>query len=315
MNDRSRLGCAFLFAAALFAGARADAIVVTPTQDTTALIDALVGSAGTGIHVTGVSLAGHRDELDLGAPVLPIQTLTSSGTFTNASGTYGVGPGVVLSTGAVEGLSLGGTTPIAGYGDGSNQFEANSWAYGATFPITDPDQPGVPSTAAQDLLLDPLTGTDPATASPYPHFDVTELVIQFDMEPGFDTVAFNVVFGSEEFPEFVGSPYIDAFGMFLNGTNIAFVGGQPVNIDHPDMAALTGTELDGVLAPGGNPLLTFGGTANASGNTLRFIVTDTSDGIYDTTVYFSALRGVAVPEPDVALLLLAAALSCWAARR
>lgn len=42
--------------------------------------------------------------------------------------------------------------------------------------------------------------------------------------------------------------YFDGFGMFLNDTNVAFVNGQPVNIQHPSMAAVAGTELAGVLA-------------------------------------------------------------------
>jgi hypothetical protein len=310
----------FLSAAWLAAGSAAHAITVTATQDTNALIGALLGGGGTGIHVTGVTLAGHQDSVNFGVPELPLlATLTSSGTYTNASGTYGIGPGVVLGTGGVEGGSIMGIQFIGGYGDGPNTADSNGWAFGSTFPITDDDQPGIPTTAAQDILLDPLTGIDPNTNQPYPHFDATELLIAFDMEPGFDSVSFNVVFGSEEFPEFVGSPFIDAFGLFLNGANIAFVGGKPVNIDHPDMDEVAGTELDGILAPGGNPVLTFSGAANPTGNTLRFIVTDTSDGVLDTTVYFSALRGNTepVPEPTLGLLLAAGATlgSFVAARR
>lgn len=306
----------FLLAAGLGVGPAAHAIVVTGTQDTASLINALLAGGNTGIQVTGVTLSGHQDSIDLGVPEVPASfTLTSSGTYSNASGTYGIGAGVVLTTGGVEGFSLDGQQLLAGYGDGPNSVDSNGWPFGATFPVTDPDQPGAPTTAAQDILLDPLTGIDPDTSQPYDHFDATELLIEFDMANGFDTVSFEVVFGSEEFPEFVGSPYIDAFGLFLNGTNIAFVGGQPVNIDHPDMAAVAGTELDGILAPGGNPVLTFSGVANPTGNTLRFIVTDTSDGIYDTTVYFSALQGLPVPEPATSALLTACAIGLLAAER
>ncbi len=294
-----------LFLAAVFLGAGpAQAITATGTQNTTTLINALLGGGGTGIQVTGVTLSGHQDTLDFGTPEAPlVVTLTSSGTYTNASGTYGIGAGVVLSTGGVEAAA-----PLSypGYSDGANTLTNASFAYGFS---------GVPTTPAQDILLDPLTGIDPATMQPYDHFDATELLIEFDMAQGFDTVAFDVAFGSEEFEEFVGSPYIDAFGMFLNGANVAFVGGQPVNIDHPDMATTAGTELDGVLAPGGNPRLTFSGAVNPTGNTLRFIVTDTSDPIFDTTVYFSALRGEVVPEPATGALLMAGAAGLFAAQR
>lgn len=47
-----------------------------------------------------------------------------------------------------------------------------------------------------------------------------------------------------------------------------------------------------------------------TGNTLRFIVADTSDSVYDTTVYFSALTGV-VPLPASAWLLGTAVLAIF----
>ena len=105
---------------------------------------------------------------------------------------------------------------------------------------------GVSATPAQEALLDPITGGS------LNHNDVTQIDITFDMLPGFDTVFFNVTFGSEEYDEFVGSSFIDAFGLYVNGTNIAQVNGDPVNIDHPDMLFLGGTELDGILGGDGH---------------------------------------------------------------
>lgn len=295
--------------------APAQALVITATQDTSSLINALIGGGGTGIVVTGVTLNGHQQPVDFGIPDSQPFTMMSSGTYTNASGTYGIGPGVVLSTGGVTPFSFGGIDVFPGYGDGANTTDSNSWAYGGTFPPnTDPNNPdtGVAATAEQEALLDPITDRpDLDPPETYDHYDVTELIIHFDMQPGYDRVSFNVVFGSEEYPEFVASPYIDGFGMFLNGANIASVAGQPVNIRHPSMAAIDGTELDGVLAPGDDPLLTFAGAVGPTGNTLRFIVADTSDGIYDTVVYFSSLGGVPeVPVPPAAWLAATAVAAC-----
>jgi hypothetical protein len=106
--------------------------------------------------------------------------------------------------------------------------------------------------------------------------------------------------------------------MFLNGVNIAKVGGRPVNISHPDVRPIPGTELDGVLAPNGNPLLLFGATGldtNAV-HTLTFILADTSDDRLDTTVYISGLRGQnpVIPEPTT-LWLMASGLATLALRR
>lgn len=302
-----------LASAAVLAPGAARAIVITATQDTGTLVGALLGSGGTGIVVTSVTLNGHRQTVSAELPGVPDFEMTSSGTFTNASGTYGVGAGVVLATGSVTGWShddYGVLMP--GYDDGPNTEDGNGWPFGsAVFPPTAVTA-GVPATPAQETLLDPITSRpDLDPPETYDHFDVTELVIGFDMQPGYDRVSFNVVFGSEEYPEFVDSPYIDGFGMFLNGTNIASVAGHPVNIRHPGMSALPGTELDGVLAPGGNPLLTFAGAVGPTGNTLRFIVADTSDGVLDTVVYFSSLAGVPqIPAPPAGWLAATALATC-----
>jgi len=262
----------------------AQAITVTATQNVTALVNALLGAGGTGIVVTHATLSGHvQDSFEV-----PGTFETSSGTFTNGSGTYGIGSGVLLSTGAVE-----------RYGDGPNTLDDTSGMYITGTGLAT-------ATPAQEALLDPITSVGMET---FDHFDVTELVIEFGMQPGFSNVRFNVVFGSEEYPEYAEIGYFDGFGMFLNGTNVAFVASQPVNITHPDMASLPGTELDGVLAPHGNPLLVFGGPAAPSGNTLRFIIGDRDDPILDSTVYVSGLR--AVPEPGGAGALVAAATVLW----
>jgi PEP-CTERM motif-containing protein len=210
-------------------------------------------------------------------------TAVSSGTYLNAAGTYNVGPGSVLSSGNV-----------ADYNTGPNTRTNNVTFFDAS------------ATAAQEALLDPITG------GTFNHFDVTQLDINFTSSTG--QVFFNVVFGSEEFNEFVGTPFIDAFGIYLNGTNIAFLNGQPININHPAMQFLSGTELDGILVPVGNPVVQFSGTTIPGINTLTFIVADSGDDNYDTTVFISSLGGIAqvpgepLPEPGT-LLLLGAALA------
>ena len=199
----------------------------------------------------------------LNAPAQQPGGASPSGTFTVGNLlTYNLPRGgVVLSSGDVADYATGPNT---------NGFQTTSF--------------GLPETPAQAAILNPITGN-------FRHFDVAELIINFDLQPGFDTLFFELAFGSEEYPEFVNSSFVDGFGLIVNGTNIAQVNGSPVNIDHPQMAPIAGTELDGVLAPNGSPRLLFTQvlTDGQTGNTLDIIVADTSDTALDTTVYVSSL--------------------------
>jgi len=241
------------------------AILITGDTNATSLANTLTAGS-TGLTVISSTLSGQSD---------PTTGAVSSGTFTNAAGTYGIGSGIVISSGNV-----------LDYNTGPNTNSGTSTEYGGS---------GVPVTAAQQTILNAITGQSS-------HYDATQLDIGFTTTTG--EVYFNVVFGSEEWPEFVGQ-YQDGFGLLLDGTNIAFVGGLPVNIDHPDMAAVAGTELDGILCPtpatGGacNPVLTFSATGldTTIQHDLTFIIADANDGALDTTAYIASLGGTAPPPP------------------
>jgi Ca2+-binding RTX toxin-like protein len=240
--------------------------VVTREPSAQNLINTLVGGSA-GIVVTGISLSGPPAA---GAAI-------STGTYTAGGlAPYGIfGEGIVLSTG-----------DVADYGSGPDSSPAQSTSFNFN-----PDP-------SQDVLLDPITGGGSG------HFDVTRLDVDFDLMPGFDTLFFNVVFGSEEFPVFVNSIF-DGFGIYLNGTaatdNIAFVGGLPVNISHPDFAAVPGTELNGVLNTGGSPTQTFQALIGngATGNRITFVIADFADSIFDSTAYIASLGATAPTQPPL----------------
>ncbi len=274
-----------------FLSDRASAISITQDTSAASLVAALL-SAAPGVTVTSSSLSGLTD-----GPA------ASSGTYTNIAGTYGISPGIVLSSGNVSdyntgaNLETGRTTDFGG-------FDAS------------------PASAPQEFLLDQITG------GALDHYDATQLDITFDVDLGVSSVFFNVVFGSDEFSEFVGSSFIDAFGIFLNGVNIAKFSGLPVNIDHPNMAAIAGTELDGILDPtsgAGNPIMLFQGlvTPGSVGNTITFIIADSADSQLDSTVFIQGFGAedpgggtvggglVSLPEPT-SLAILGLGLICMA---
>lgn len=265
MRGSSRLlvGAA-VAACVLLAGQPAQAITITLDTNAMSLANA-VAAPGTGMTIVSATLYGHTI---VGAPG------ASSGTYVNPSGTYllNAAGGIVLSSGNV-----------ADYEDGPNLDTGKTTGY------------SVAATAAQEALLDPITGGF------LDHYDVTQLDIVFDLDADHDTVYFNCVFGSDEFDEYVGSSYIDAFGLYVNGANIAFVGGNPVNIDHPDMQFMAGTELDGILAPGGIAVLAFSQFVGAStvGNLLTFIIADSGDDALDSAVYIEGLGGEPPPPPII----------------
>lgn len=237
----------------LVAATPAHAIVASLNTNANALGNA-VAAGSSGFTINSVTLSGHN---------------ASTGTFSNASNTYGIGSGIMLSTGNV-----------LDYGDGANTADNKTTGY------------DVGATAAQNAILSQIGG---ATS----YFDVTELTINFSTTTG--SVFFKTVFGSEEYPEYVGD-FVDAFGLLVDGQNIAFVGGDPVNIDHPAMKPLAGTELNGILCPGAvnscSPAQTFSlsGLDTSRTHTLTFIIGDRGDSSLDTTVYISALGGTPPAE-------------------
>jgi uncharacterized repeat protein (TIGR01451 family)/uncharacterized delta-60 repeat protein len=247
------------------AGLTGSGIVVVGNTNAYELAAAVIGQGNEGIEIVSASLGSNTRREGSAA---------STGRFfiTGPNG-YGLThPGVVLSSGNVE-----------DYGSGPSLSQSQTTGF------------GVLETPEQATLLVPITGyyTNGTNIVPYYHYDVAQLDVRFRMMPGYNKVSFKVVFGSEEFDVFVGSSFIDGFGIYLDGVNMAYTAGGPVNINHPDMRFWAGTELNGVLAPNSNPVLDFEANV-APGNeihTLTFIVADTTDSILDTTVFVSSLQG------------------------
>lgn len=258
----------------VLAACRTAGAIAIETELDPSLLAAALAPAGSGIAVTAASVSAHAGD----------DGEASIGVYTNRSATYGIGDGIVLSSGDVR-----------AYADGSNDASDVTTVYGPE------------ASAFQKTLGDQITGTN------FRYFDVTQLDITFDVAPGLDEIVFEVAFGSEEWPEIVGANFLDGFGLFVNGVNVATVNGMNLTAGHPDMSPVVGTELDGLVAPGGAPRLEFrvAMQPGSTDNTLTLILFDTRDALIDTTAFVSAYT--AMPEPGTGALvgLSLAALAGW----
>jgi len=137
----------------------------------------------------------------------------------------------------------------------------------------------------------------------YSTYDAVALTITFTVDETVKGMAFNLLFASEEFPEWVGS-FNDAFGAFLDGVNISFDEvNNPVTVNnnffeldndpwHPDAPASSGKEqiemafeFDGLT-----PLLTTETTLTPGTHTLKLVVADALDSVLDSIVFLSDLK-------------------------
>lgn len=264
------------------------ALTITPESDSSVLADALFLNL-PGLAITGTSIS-YADP-------------SQFGTYHNAEGTYGLPlNGIVMSTGDARNYGSNGWG--GGSGDIPVPVAMSGEIPGDDMPGDEEDTSGGwdrPATPEQTALLAPISGQEE-------FFDVAQLDITFIAAPDVTSVTFFATFGSQEWPDFVGSEFIDAFGLYVNGVNVAGAvqtgaaeGTAPlaININHPDMRSpddidLGSTGLSGILAPNNVPVLRFDVPVLAGqSNQFQMIVGDAGDDIYDTTVYLSSF----VPTP------------------
>jgi hypothetical protein len=194
---------------------------------------------------------------------------TARGIFTNGGTTnLGVDHGLALTSGTIQNI------PGPDNNSGASGF----------------------NTTPGDSLLSALVGTVTYDAC----------ILEFDFVPAADTAWCDFVFGSEEYPEWVGSTFNDIFGFFVSGPNPE--GG---NYEFKNIALVPGTDLpvainnvNGFYYPeyyvdntGGLTIQLDGFTtvltakcAVVPGATYHFklAISDTGDGIMDSGVLLEA---------------------------
>ena len=139
-------------------------------------------------------------------------------------------------------------------------------------------------------------------------YDATSLSFSFRVtQPDALSISFDLVFGSDEYPEWVDL-FVDAAVVIVNGVNYALFDqnpSRPLSVISPNLAAgyfqnnlgnLLPVEYDGVsrvlriVAPilGGGAL-----------NTIKIAIADTGDHIYDSGLFISGLRAGTTPGQGI----------------
>ncbi len=191
----------------------------------------------------------------------------------------------------------------------NSSFPFESGIILATGPISNAQGPNT-STSHGGVLN---SGSDPDLQALIPSHSINDAtVLEFDFIPASDTVRFNYIFGSEEFPEYANTNFNDVFGFFLSGpgingpysndaVNIAILpNDMPVTIDNvhnfdyyiasPSSGSTSAGSYNGAVQYDGNTIVL----------TVQYIVTacetyhiklaigDAGDSSYDSGVFIES---------------------------
>ena len=224
------------------------------------------------------------------------ETSEAFGTFSCANSSLGMNEGLIMTSGSVE-AALGPNTSTGTTGMlqiGLDTTDLKSGTLNLTL-----DTSGSQRDPDLEKLVDGM-----------PTYDAC--VIELDVVPYGDTLAYNYLFASEEYDEYVGTPYNDVFAFFISGPgihgakNIAVLPGTdtPVAINNVN----DGNPILGDSFPSVNPTFYVRNTSNTSleydgytrlfqvrqavvpGETyhLKLAISDVSDPILDSGVLIEA---------------------------
>lgn len=256
-------------------------------------------AASAGLVVTDMTNGTSVGQLaqNLAGPGVAVSNVTytgapnAAGVFTGGTGILGFDSGIVLSTGSVQ-TDAAHPAPCTKGIEGPNQCDSNT---------TENGTPG-------DADLNAMSG--------FTTYDAA--VLQFDFVPAGNTISFQYVFGSDEYPEYANSVYNDVFAFFVNGTNCALVpgtnlpvsvntinGGNPLGtnprnpqyyIDNhfdPVNGSPLNTELDGLTTVLTCTAPVVAGTTNH----LKLAIADASDELLDSDVMLQSASLTSAPAP------------------
>jgi hypothetical protein len=265
---------------------------------TAALIALIIGAAAQGAAITVTSMSSNTADSMANALVASMPGVTvvpgsatytgasiASGTFTSTPGTLAFNSGILLTTGSVNNVPGPNNTTAATYSNNTSG----------------------------DASLNTLVGGSTNDAA----------VLSFDfVSSTSNSFTLQYIFGSEEYPEYVGTAFNDALGFFLNGINIAVVPGSSTPISINSINASTNSayfsataangpvQYDGLAGNNaGFALIATGNVTPGAVNHLKLAIADRWDTYFDSGVFIRAdcLGGETNPQNPVSVPLQASA--------
>ena len=124
--------------------------------------------------------------------------------------------------------------------------------------------------------------------------DANSVTVTFTVTPGTNSILFDFIFGSDEYREFVGSPFNDAFAAYLDGEQVSFdVNRRPITVNNNFFRVDNTFNTLDVEYDGLTPRIRTQAPLNANNatHTLKFVTADTVDTAYDSGAFISRLQG------------------------
>lgn len=168
--------------------------------------------------------------------------------------------------------------PNAGYFDANN----TGWPISSGVVLSSGNVSTVPGIGSDFSSGTMGTGSDPDLALIEPAGINDRCVIEFDFIPSGDSIKFQYMFASEEYPEFVFSGFNDAFGFFISGPGFA----GPYSNASVNIALIPGTSTPVTID-----------NVNATTNSQYYV--DNASDVYGPTVQFDAFTVVLTAAAEV----------------
>jgi hypothetical protein len=229
----------------------------------------------------------------------------------DAAGATSFGEAVFRNAGILGAPSFH-TSPGAGSAGTATTFGTVMPTRGETF--------GILSTGFAQFADDP--NTEPDTTHAFSNalvrgtssYDATTIALPFTAPAGANCLTMDFQFLSEEFPEYVGSRFNDAFIAELDETtwtttgtsdieapgNFAFdADGEVVSVNAVGLGGFSVANAQGTTYDGATPLLRASKQLTPGEHTLFLSVFDQGDAILDSAAFVDAVRVGFVPNPAV----------------